>query len=273
MVNTRFGVINLKLSNYKKFITVDERLKVPVALQISESLTRMIYNRQIFLDEELPHPELLADSLGVKPLSIERAYQTLIDENLARFDEKYYVAHHDFVYDYYGQRLPIEEALRKHGYEPRIKYHPSVIKTEGDLSLSGVVFQHQEAHEKRIDYYAGHYLFAVTYNYIPVSVVRDFDTFLKHQTTIATALKIKTRTLTPKAQYEAVIYPAHVAKAFQVPYGRAGLKITYDYHDDAGALIHTYHGYFTNWMDVQFFHHPSTLESIAPPPKKGSSPS
>lgn len=261
----------LKLSNFKKFITLDERLKTPISIQISESLTRMIYNRQLFLDEELPHPELLGESLEVNPIYVEKAYLNLIEENLARLNDKYYVAHHDFVYDFYGQSLPVEEALRKHGYEPRVKYHPSVVKTEGDLSLAGVVFKHDEAHEKRIDYYADHYLFAITYNYLPVEVVRDFDTFMKNNHSLAAALKLKTTTVKPKALYEAVVYPEHVAKAFNVPLGRAGLKITYDYYDDQDILIHTYRGYFTSWMDVQFFHDMTTLNSIEPPLEKESS--
>ena len=255
--------MTLKLSNFKKFIALDERLKTPISTQISESLTRMIYNRQLFLDEELPHPELLGESLQVDRALVEKAYTNLIEENLARFNQKYYVTHHDFVYDFYGQPLPIEVALKKHGYEPRVKYHPSVIKTEMDLLAAGALFNHPEVHEKRIDYYADQYLFAVTYNYLPVQIVEDMDQFLK-QHSMSDALKKVTPTLRPKATYQAVIYPEHVAKAFNVPVGRTGLKIIYDYFDKDDVLIHTYHGYFTSWMDVQFFHDIDTLISQKP---------
>lgn len=263
--------MTLKLSNFKRFMQLDERNKTPISIQISESLTRMIYNRQLFLDEELPHPEFLADSLNVEPIMVEKAYRTLIEENLARFDDKYFVTHHAFVYDYFGQRLPIEVALKNQGYEPKTKYHPSQIKTEGDLRLKGVHFPHEESHEKRIDYYADHYLFAVTYNYIPVTLIQDFDTYMKTHHSLGVAFKQKTAYLKPKASYEAVVFPEEVAKAFKVPPGRSGLKIMYQYYDQEETLIHSYVGYFTSWMDIQFFHDPNTLSSIAPPNSKKES--
>jgi DNA-binding GntR family transcriptional regulator len=245
-------------------VRIDARLYMPISEQLAETLTRMIYNRKLFLDEELPHPEILGQSLDIDPDHVSTAYQKLIGENLARFDHRYYVSHHDFIYPYYGQRLPIETALKNQGYEAKLKYHPSVIKTEGDLKLSGLSLNDQDASEKRIDYYADTYLFAVTYNYVPLSVVDNFDEFIKNNQSLTNALKTKTTTLTPVATYQAVTYPEEVAKAFKVPVGRAGLKISYDYYDDHDELIYVYQGYFTSWMDVQFFHDINTLESIAP---------
>lgn len=268
MVITPFGVIYLKLSDFKRYITIDERQKTPMSQQLTESLTRMIFNRQLFLDQELPHPLLLGDSLDIDPVMVEKAYQNLIDEGLAHFDQQYYVKHHNFVYDFFGQRLPIEKALKLQGYEPRVKFYPSVFKTEGDLKMEGIKFPYQDIHMKRADYYANHYLFAVTFNYIPAEVIPDFDAYMDTNGSLATALKEKTSLLRPKALYEAVIYPKEVAKSFKVPYGRAGLKISYDYLDDQDRLIHAYRGYFTSWIDVQFHHDLTSLSSIQPLQKK-----
>jgi len=272
VVSTPFGVIILKLSDFRRTINLDERLNMPLYQQIAESLTRMIYNRQLFLDEELPHPELLAESLKIDALSVRMAYEKLIEENLTRFDTQYYVTHHDFVYPFYGQRLPIEVALKNQGYEAKLKYHPSVIMTQGDLKMTGIDFTFSDIHEKRIDYYAGNYLFAVTYNYMPVDIIPDFDAYMKEHLSLAEALKERTESVKPVATYQAETYPKDVASAFKVPKGRAGMKICYLYYDDKNVLIHAYRGYFTSWMDVQFFHDPQTLKSTAPPTEKDPHP-
>jgi DNA-binding GntR family transcriptional regulator len=254
----------LKLSDYKRYVAIDERLSIPLEDQLTENLSRQIFNRSLFLDEELPHPELLAESLNIEPAVVVRAYNNLIENGLAELEGHYKVTYNDFIYDYYAQRLPIIEALSQQGYTVNLKTFDAVPLSPGDLSLLNIKMPFEKVNEKRIDYLANKYLFAITMNYIPVDAIADIDAFMKTNDSIGKGLKSITSTLTPKGSYQAVTYPPEIAKAFKVPQGRAGLKISYDYFGDNGTLVYAYRAYFTSWMNVSFNHDLNTLAIIPP---------
>ncbi len=264
MVCIRRGRIALKLSDYKRYVAVDERLNIPLEDQLTENLSRQIFNRSLFLDEKLPHPELLAESLGVKPSVVLTAYNNLIESGLTELTDDYKVTYNDFIYDYYTQRLPIVEALSQQGYAVNLNSFDATKRSLRELSSLKFQLPYETIHEKRIDYYANKYLFAVTLNYTPVDAIADIDAYMKKNDSIALGLKSITTTLTPKGTYQAVIYPPEIAKAFKVPQGRAGLKISYDYFGDDGTLVYAYRAYFTSWMDVRFNHDLQSLEIIPP---------
>lgn len=238
--------------DYTKLVHLDLRSKEPLNKQVFYHLYEAILAKKISFHQFLPAPLSLAKSLLVPVQAIEQAYEDLASAGFVEHNQnRYRVSYHEFSHQYNRSSLPVEEALRQNGYEPkRIDQHIKLIPASAAHAIHPE-FHGLNVHEARIDYYANDYPFGVTLNYTPQNYIKDFEVFLRSKQTLASVFAGFTATLQPKMTFESVILPETIARELRVEKNRAGFRLTTTLHGSQGQLMHYYVLYLTSWYKIK----------------------
>lgn len=238
--------------DYTKLIALDLRSKSPLHTQVYYRLYELILAKKISFHHYLPAPLALAKAINIPLQAIEQAYLSLIEVGFVETHQnRYRVSYHEFSHLYDRSSLPVEEALRQNGYEPkRVDQHVKLI-TSSSAHAIHTDFKGMNVHEARIDYYANEFPFGVTFNYTPQNYIKDFETFLNSKQTLASVFAGYTKTLTPKMSFEAITLPESIATHLRVEKGRSGFRLSTTLHGDQGQLMHYYVLYLTSWYKIR----------------------
>lgn len=244
------------MSVYNYFITLDFRSKTPLFEQLEEKLFLLIQDHTLNNGDSLPSIHDMSQALNISKEVVLKSYQSLVKQQLiSMIDGQYQVSFKRFSHDYYGGLMTILDLIRHNGFEAKTVKKPSELVSEEDLKKRGIIFDIPGPfHVMRIDYLADDIVFAVTYSYVPQSIVQDFDEALRLGENVNDYFKKVTTYLKPVSALKSVIYPTWVADILNVPYSRAGLLMKNDFYDDQNQLIHLQELYVNHFYEVFLKH-------------------
>lgn len=238
---------------YNQFLTLDFRSKTPLSEQLIEKFYLLIQDHSLNNGDLISPIYEMSQALNVSEEVVSKAYKSLEKQRLIECidGQQYRVSFKRFSHDYYGGLMTILDLIRHNGYEPTTRKEPSEILSEAMLKKRGIVFDIPGPfHVMRIDYLADDIVFAVTYSYVPKSVVHDFDEALRLGENVNDYFKKITPYLKPVSTIKSVIYPTWVADVLKIPYRRAGLLVSNKFYDNQNRLIHLQELYVNHFYEV-----------------------
>lgn len=242
--------------HYYDFISLDQRSNTPLHQQLEEKLILLMLDHKLNTGDILPSPLEMSTHLNLDVHIIETTYKSLEIQNMIALNPREVtVTFKRFTHDYYGGMMTILDLLKSNGYQPSVKKFPAVLLDDNALLKKELKFDIPGPfHEMRIDYYADESIFAVTYSYVPKSIVEDFDEALKKGDVINDYFKKGSSYLRPYSSIQAINYPKYVSEVLGVPYGRAGLLINNRFYNDQDQFIHAQQLYVNHFYEI-FINH------------------
>ena len=247
----------MKSFNFESHILIDLRSKIAPDAQLREQLRMHLVDRVLFFENPFPPIKTIANITNIDQVKVQEILERLeLERLLFKKEDQYFASYPKFTLPFDAKAKSLLEALENNGIVPSFKRHQSIILDPKAIKKLKFPFDKKvSVHETRFDYYGDGIPFAVAYNYTPTYIIEDIDAILENNTTIKAFYKAHTSHLKLTYAMDSVFYPSYVADIFNIPYGKAGILIKADYHDEADKLVNVYRAYINGWYSVHCSQH------------------